>query len=360
MTRLEELHGRGHREALEKLHAAVEEARFAAVTGARRVGKTSVVKTLLNTYHYPYIYFDLSPYMGRRAVSLRALVPAEIGFREERLSAEAQLGLHILTVQLRRRRVASDVFQDSLLTLLRELGKTYERFVLVFDEAQVLLFVKGISARGLLQFIHNNYPGIVVILTGSMPGLLDRLIRPPASEPGFARYIEEIRVPRWAPRETVEYLEAGLREAGIDAPRNELEETHWELGGVPGFIAYYGLLRLSGKPHHQALAEAAEHAAAQWQADLEAFLRIYNSPLYVEVLAALSAAPTGLTWSEVRRAVAALTSREPAKSALHRVLSNLESAGMVEKTGDRYRVVDASLRRAAERLSRGLRGKTHY
>ncbi len=324
------------------------------------MGKTSVVKTLLATYRYPYLYFDLSPYMGRRAVSLRALVPAEIGFREERLSTEAQLSLSVLTVQLRRRRVASDLFQDSLLTLLRELNKEYERFVLVFDEAQVLLFVKGISARGLLQFIHNNYRNITVILTGSMPGLLDRLIRPPASEPGFARYIEEIRVPRWKPEETVEYLEEGLREAGIEAPRRELEEAHWELGGVPGFIAYYGLLRVTGKPHTQALQEAAEHATAQWQADLEAFLGIYNSPLYVEVLAALAAAPTGLTWSEIRRAVAALTGREPAKSALHRVLRNLESAGMVEKSGDRYRVVDASLRRAAERLHARLRGKTHY
>ena len=102
--------------------------------------------------------------MGLRAVSLRSLVPAEIGFDESSLSSEAQLS---------------------------------GRFVLVFDEARVLPFIKGINYRGLLQQIHSNYHNVSVVLTGSMPGLLEKIISPAnASMPGFARYIEEIKVPK--------------------------------------------------------------------------------------------------------------------------------------------------------------------
>ncbi len=44
IVRLEELYGRGHRDAVRKLHDAVEYGYFVAVLGARRIGKTSVVK----------------------------------------------------------------------------------------------------------------------------------------------------------------------------------------------------------------------------------------------------------------------------------------------------------------------------
>ena len=64
VTKLENLFGRGHREAVERLRAAVEEGYFAGVLGARRIGKTSVVKTLLNHYCHRFLYFDLSPSWG--------------------------------------------------------------------------------------------------------------------------------------------------------------------------------------------------------------------------------------------------------------------------------------------------------
>ncbi|MGC8949481.1 MAG: hypothetical protein ACP5GU_08720 [Thermoprotei archaeon] len=82
ISRIDDLYGKAHKEAVGKVYKAVEEGHFIAIRGARRVGKTSIVKTFLNTYNYHFVYFDLSPYMNLRAVSLRSLVPAEIGFDE--------------------------------------------------------------------------------------------------------------------------------------------------------------------------------------------------------------------------------------------------------------------------------------
>ncbi len=353
IARLEDLYGEGHRRAVMKLHDAVVKGYFAAVLGPRRVGKTSVVKTFLNHYGYKYLYFDLSPYMGLKAVSFRSLVPAEIGFNEEVLSGEARVSLALISLNLRRVKITSDVFQANLITLLRELNKKYDRFIVVFDEAQVLAFIKGISYKGLLQLIHNNYENIVVVLTGSMPGLLEKIVSPSsAEEPGFARYLEEIHVPRWSREEAVGFLEEGLGAHGIPYEREELYEVYEELSGIPGFISYYGILRLRGLNHHDALARTENYAVSQWEKDLKAFLQIYDSPLYVHLLSILAGTLGGATWSELRIGLEERLDRPVGKSTLHRILTNLLRAGMIRKQRDKYVIADRPLRKTIRKIKR--------
>lgn len=289
-------------EAVSKVRGAVDEGRFIVILGARRVGKTSIVKTFLHTYNYGFIYFDLPSYMNLSAVGLRSLVPEEIGFGEAQLTGEARLNLSVISLVLRNEKTTGEVFQRNLLSLLRELNRKRRKTVVVFDEAQVLAFIKGINYREILQFIHDNYENIVVVLTGSMPGLLEKLISPAEAEkPGFARYIEEIRIPRWAGNEAVNYLIEGLGEKGVDYQSEELNEAYEELSGVPGFISYYGLLRSEGLSHRDALNKTVEYAVAEWERDLRSFLNVYNSPLCVHALAILAEAITGLTWGELAR-----------------------------------------------------------
>ena len=356
IIRLEELYGKGHRDAVRKLHNAVEHGYFVAVLGARRVGKTSVVKTFLNHYDYNYLYFDLSPYMGLKAVSFRSLAPAEIGFDEEILSGEAQLSLALISLKLKKVKLTSEAFQTNFLTLLRELNNKYNRFVIVFDEAQVLAFVKGINYKGLLQFIHNNYRNMVVILTGSMPGLLEKIISPAdAKEPGFARYVEEIRVPRWSREETIDFLRKGFRGNNVPYEEENLHEVYEELSGIPGFISYYGLLRTRGLKHYEALSRTENYAISQWENDLKAFLKIYNSPLYIHVLSILSKTITGATWSELQQELEKRLGNSMGKSTLYRILTNLLKAGMIQKQRDKYIIVDRPLRKTINKLE-----KTQY
>ncbi len=356
ITRLKDLYGKGHRGAVEKLQKAVEQGYFSVILGARRVGKTSVVKTLLNHYKYKFLYFDLSPYIGLRAVSFRNLVPAEIGFDENVLSSEAQLSLALISFRIKKVKLTGEVFQANMLSLLRELNSKYDRFIIVFDEAQVLAFIKGINYRGLLQFIHNNYKNIVVILTGSMPGLLEKIISPTsAEEPGFARYMEEIHVPRWSREETVEFLKKGFKDKNIQFREEELYEVHEELSGIPGFISYYGLLRLRGLGHREALARTENYALSQWENDLRAFLRVYNSPLYIHVLSILAKAITGASWSELESELERKLNKPIGKSTLYRILTNLLKASIIRKQRGKYIIVDRPLRKAVNKLSRTIR-----
>lgn len=347
ITRVEDLYGEGHRRAVEELKKAVEVRSFAAVVGPRRVGKTSVVKSFLFHFKYPYLYFDFSPYMGQTAVSFRSLVPAGVGFDEKQLSSEAQIYLAVVCLRVKRVRITGDVFEANLLSLLRELNERFRRFILVFDEAQVLAFLKGVNGRGLLQFVHNNFENIVVVLTGSMPGLLEKVISPAdARVAGFARYVELIGIPRWNAEETAGFLEEGLRSAKIGFEQKDLLEVHEKLSGIPGFISYYGLLRVKGNSHSSSLKSAMDYAMAQWRHDLQAFTAVYKSPIYLGLLRFLADTVTGASWSEIKHGLKARLGRELPNPMLLRLLRNLINAGMVEKRDDRYWIPDYPLRRA--------------
>lgn len=283
-------------------------------------------------------------------MSFRALIPAKIGFREKELSKEVRINFFIVALGVKEIRTTGDVFQSNLLSLLRELNEKYRRFVVVIDEAQVLAFLRGVSARGLLQLIHNNYDKISVVLTGSMPGLLEKIITPSrASAPGFARYVERIEIPRWNEEESVDFLRKGLEEAGVKGGE-ELREAYEELSGVPGFLTHYGLLRTNGKQHSKALKETVDYAVSQWKRDVETFVEIYNSPMYVKVLRALAKTVAGATWSEIKGELEMRERTPVTKSVLSKTLQNLLAAGMLDKPDERYVIGDRALKKAVALL----------
>ena len=98
--------------------------------------------------------------------------------------------------------------------------------------------------------------------------------------------------------------------------------------------------------HGEALKRSLEYAVAQWRLDLQAFQGTYRAPVYVKVLKILANLPSGATWSEVKHELSRVEGREVSNPFLSRVLRNLVDAGMVEKTDDKYRLIDRPLRRA--------------
>ncbi len=343
ISRLDMLYGRRHRMAVFDLDRLAREGKFTVVVGPRRAGKTSVVKTFLKHFKHDYLYFDLTPYIGRRSLSFRMLAPSEVGFDTSRLSTEAQINLAALNLASRVK-MHGDFFLSNFVSLLREIDSKFDRFVLVFDEAQVLTLVKGLNVGYLLRLIHNNYENISVVLTGSMPGLLNRLLGGRRAYK-VARYVERIALSRWDEREASGFLKEGFWERGIRFTSGEILEAVNELSGVPGFLSYYGMMRLRGYAHREALVEARRHAASLWRADLDAFERIYNSPLYVEVLRILARREGGASWSEIKREMA-LSGHPVENPTLYRLLTNLTGAGLIEKTGTHYVLVDKPLREA--------------
>ncbi|MCA6212803.1 MULTISPECIES: AAA family ATPase [Thermococcus] len=336
------LHGGQHREAVKKLRETIEDGDFVAVLGPRRVGKTSVINVFLNKYgsKYRYLYYDLAFGMGREAISYTELTPVSTNISEEELEYSATLNLGLVKMDIKPRGIAE--FQNAFINLLRYINSQKKKTVVIFDEAQVLPRFAPLSMLGMLQTISDSFENVTVVLSGSMPGLLERIINPTEDRPFFARYVERINIPRWDIEESVEYLKKGLP----DAPEEELKEAAKELSNVPGFLAYYGKLRTKGKTHEEALSMTVNYGVKLWKEDLKNFIRIYKSPAYIIALRTIAKGPSyGVTTEEV---VTEITSTlKISERRAKEVLKNLIDGGfLVKPKRGIYQIPERPLRKA--------------
>ncbi|MFA4647570.1 ATP-binding protein [Pyrococcus kukulkanii] len=347
ITKIEELHGEGHRRVVKLLKENVEAGIFTALLGPRRVGKTSILRVFLNEYDYKFLYYDLSPFIGRFGVSYLELTPAIINVDPKDLSYRAQLSLGIVRLDVKPE--SSIRFQNELINLLRELNSKYENVLLVIDEAQVMPRIRGLNMLGVLQLISNTLDNVTVIMTGSMPGLLEKVLNPSASQPMFSRYVDKIHVERWTLEESVEYLKRGFKEEGVPFSEPELEEAAEELSNVPGFLAYYGIARVRGLSHEKALEEASEHAVRVWEKDLEAFLTVYNSRAYVTILSLIASSKFGISRREILNEVR--RREDISERSVTRILHNLVMSGMVVRRSGKYFIPERPLAKAILRVA---------
>jgi len=320
----EELFGKAHKRAIETLWEATQDGEFVAVLGPRRVGKTSVINVFLNKYgsRFYYLYYDLAFGMGREAISYTELTPVKLRIPQRKLEYSALLNLGIVKMDVRPRNIVE--FQNAFLGLLRFLNEKGAKTLIVFDEAQVLPRFTPLNMLGLLQTISDSFENISVVLTGSMPGLLERMINPSGEKPFFARYVERINIERWNTEEGFEYLRRGLP----NVEPEELREAVTELSGVPGFLAYYGKLRTKGLSHLRALEETTNYAVRLWSEDLRNFIRIYHSPGYIVALKRVAKGPSsGTSTEEIITEVKAVLGLSEVR--IKNILRNLVDAGLL-------------------------------
>lgn len=237
-------------------------------------------------------------------------------------------------------------FQNAFLNLLRYLNSQRKKTIVIFDEAQVLPRFAPLNMLGMLQTISDGFENVTVVLSSSMPGLLEKIINPTGDRPFFARYVERINIPRWNIEESVEYLRKGL----TDSSEEELKEAAKELSNVPGFLAYYGKLRTKGRTHEEALSMTINYAVKLWKEDLRNFIRIYKSPAYIIALRTTAKGPSyGVTTEEV---VTEITSTlKISERRVKEVLKNLVDGGfLVRPKRGVYQIPERSLRKAGARV----------
>ncbi len=360
----EELHGRGHREAVMMLSKVVDSGYYALVSGLGSVGKSSVVKVFLNVFGHDYIYFRLPSLAGRRYVSARDISLSSYRVDGCSLTKEARRSLYILK-HLRtgfvRRMTRSDPlhnFRKHFPALLRELGKGCWRFVIVFDHAHTLLFAEGAHLSDLVQQVWNSCSNASVILVTSAPGgLIKSLTRSKHGAEGLARRIKDVRVPRWGDAEAFEYLTRALEFGGISYDDHELTSLQEELSGVPGFITSYLRWRHSGINHYGAMHVVTLWAFMKRNEDLQTFLRLHRSPIYKHALAIIAEKPGGVPEDELVEGLSDRLRNRVRSERLEarEVLADLERAGIIENIGGAYAVTEAPMRRTLMMVAEYLR-----
>ncbi len=316
----------GRDRELEELRRLIN-TEWIAVVGARMTGKTSLVKTFLNESSRKgktTFYVNL---MGASGLTefLERLARAA---GEKVVTREVSIKLPLLGIGKASR------FVEDFFHMLRD-GEV----IVGLDEVQEMYRSTGQFLK-ILKLIHDSYPNVRFIFTGSMFGLMHTLLQPKVSSPMYGRKPARVELLPFPREESVRFLRAGFEEVGMRSEEGEIEEAVDMLNGYVGWLTYYGNLRcVRGMGREASLRGVVEEGKKVVKEELENFLKGRDRQAYLTVL---KAASLGARWAEIRRSLGAGFNSK----RLSDILRTLTASMLVEKRDRTYVVSDPILRRA--------------
>ena len=348
------------RDSVEKFIYGVKSGRAVIlVLGLRRTGKTSLVKSCLNELGYPYIMVDLKGFWGRMGCSLHDLYVVLEESINKYISKWKRVidyfksveGVSVLGFNVRLKTRGRHRFNFiSFLHSLDSIGRDYGRFILVFDEAQLLRSINGFDITRYISYAYDNLRYLTIVLTGSEIGLLYDVLRidDPCS-PLYGRYLYEVYTRRFSRRESIEFLKRGFSEYGFSVPDSVIEEAVELLDGVPGWLTLYGSMYVVERSR-DVVYRVLEKASQIVYMELEKFLtgREIARKRYAIILKTLAEKPA--SWSEIKRAIEYREGRRISDRSLYNLLQNLIKTCMISKKDNKYYIVDPILRYTVKTL----------
>jgi hypothetical protein len=334
--------------------------RLIVVKGVRRIGKSSLVRVGFRLHRVRlYAFFDARsvPVVSAESVfevisrGLSSLMERAGGLRGVMASLLSRVeGVSVggVRVEIRpgRPRVLVDIV-EALGRVAREAG---EPVILFFDEAQDFSVVPGFAR--MMAHIYDYVEGVKLVLAGSEVGLLDRLLgKGDPKAPLYGRPYLEIEMERLNREKSVDFLEKGFTELGLEWPRAYMEEAVGELDGIPGWLTAYGYYSYTTRSHREALGRVLHEGSLLARRELEAFLAIRRQARhrYLAILKCLRVRP--MRWSELKRCMETQIGRTLNKSQYTRYLHELQDYAFIEKTGEGlYRLADPLIGHAVAKL----------
>ncbi|MGB9729752.1 MAG: AAA family ATPase [Thermoprotei archaeon] len=295
------------------------ESEWVVVLGGRMVGKTSLVKTFAK--EHDGIYVNLSGVRSFKDFVFS--LASQVGYFLK------DVGLNLKFVEFRWSRLADDVFL-----------RLESRKFIVLDEVQ---YVSSVYFLRLLKRIWDTYPDIRMIFTGSMVGVINKLLNPSSSSPLYGRRPAVLVLKPFSRELSKKFLYRGFSEFGMRISDDEVDTVTNKLDGYPGWLAYYGNFRcVRGFGMIDALNSVLEEGSKIFKDELEHFLTGKNRDIYVRILRIL--ADGGARWSELKDTFA-LNSK-----VLNDVLKNLVDAMFVSKENGYYYIADPILKNSIKSI----------
>jgi AAA+ ATPase superfamily predicted ATPase len=290
---------------------------WVAVLGRRMVGKSSLVKTFIK--EHDGIYVNLSG--AREFRDLILSIASQLGYSLKELSLDLKF------LELRWSRIAEDIFS--------RLGNK----IIALDEVQ---YVSSIHFLRLLKRIWDAYPNIRIIFTGSMIGLINKLLNPSPSSPLYGRKPAVIYLQPFIREKSKEFLIRGFNELNMNVSMEEIENVVERLNGYPGWLAYYGNFRCVRKLDAEtSLRSVIDEGAKIFEEELENFLKGKKRENYIKALRVIS---IGARWSEIKNELIVNN------KVLRDILMNLKNAMLIAEDDGYYYIPDPILRLAIRNI----------
>ena len=329
----------------------VKHGEWFTVSGLRRTGKTTLVRSVVNTLDVYAIYINLWRRTAER-ITLSLLLEeltrkvkqiAESGKLKDILKYINKISFVGVTVELKTRS------QLALVDAIRKLLEK-KRVVIIIDEAEEL--ISDSSAFKFLAALHDEFaPSLSVVLLGSVVSI-KRMLSSSESSPLYGRIGEEIILRPFSEADSRMLLRAGFEQCNVQVDENIIIEGALRLGGFAGWLTSFGrtvVVNMEGR----GLVEDINHILNILEEDAARIIYdeiariLYGKKMIRAYLKILKfAAENGyMTVSDVAR----LIDRKP-NTAIN-YLSQLIENGVITKEERYYKIADPLVRRVALRIN---------
>ncbi len=353
----------GRNEEIKKLKTAIDEKDpLVIITGFRRVGKTSLLKAVLNEYSKYTIYLDLRDLGSRQYITKNDIANLMESSIREFLDKHATRTARILTIlqSVRGINVAGTGInlewtsknQLDLRGLFNKLdqwaGSNKTKIVLSVDEAQEFKKSQHVDMNRIFASIYDNCQNIILILTGSEIGVLhDFLSLDDPKSPLFGRNTNEIEIKLLSEDKGIEFLKKGFKNNHLKIKEKESEiinQAVTDLGGIIGWLNEFGLRCVRNKKIAAKFIEKTKkEGSILAKSEFEKFLANRSArDRYESIVKGL--AKKDSNWKSLKDYLAIDTESKIYDKNFNDLLDNLLKSGFVAKKEELYYIVDPLLR----------------
>lgn len=219
-----------------------------------------------------------------------------------------------------------------------------DKVLVVIDKAQELMKLRDVDLLPSFAYSYGNLKKVKIVLTGSEMGLLHRYLRTEDPEsPLFGRAMSEVQLKPFKRNEAVDFLKKGFEEQRIRFM--EYDEVYEEIGGILGWLTYFGFTYMEARDLERSLKKTLDHAKKLVIKEFENFLvnKQTASKRYYTVMRTLAECGT---WSEVKMALEARESTRISDSQLYNYLTHLINSSWIFKENDIYCPTDPLIKAA--------------
>ncbi|SMD31437.1 AAA family ATPase [Picrophilus oshimae] len=315
------------------------------IQGLRRTGKSSLVKSVLNDM----IYIDIRKYSGKGYISYRDLIEEFNNAINRDLKDRLRdvfkniSGINILgnsiSLSWKKNRVR-------LIDVLNAIDDYYnnnnKNIIITIDEIQELIKLKGYNFLNDIAYSFDNFKSIKFVLTGSQIGALHNYLKmDDYNSPLYGRAYTLIDLKPFNREQSMDFLKKGFNEFNIDF--NDAENVYNTLGGIPGWLAYYGFryVNNSKDPMNETIKNARNTIIMEFCnfiANREmAFKRYYLI---------LNKCIERSSWSEIKNYIENNEGNIIPNSVLNKMLNNLIDYSFIKKYDEKYELIDNMMRYA--------------
>ncbi len=314
------------------------------VLGFRRVGKSSLILVAIRELGLPSIYIDLRKFEERQYLSYRDFVleiQREVNNLTSRFPGLIDFLRNISGVSIMGNQVlfswkgSGRVSLASLLDALNDWASN--GVVIVFDEAQELVKARGgFNVLPVLAYAYDNLRRIRFIVSGSKMGLLYRFlrIRDPES-PLFGRAMGVVELSPFTRDQVAEFLRrGGFEELGIEF--RDFDAVYERLGGIPGWLTYFGLRYYEYRDLNKAINETVSYAIALIRQEFNNFLtdKVAARDRYLTIMRIVARECAG--WSEIKNGLEVELGMEISDSRISEYLRQLLDSAWIVKVDNKY------------------------